>query len=131
MNIKCTVWLIRLLKYYPIIYSLEVLLVVTLSSLGIEISNWVYCLTGACAYTLLICFISSFVFKFCAWYRVLCVSSMIYLILEWIDNNIININNYFYISQLIIMLGLIISLIIYLHGKAIDKRNNKGSKETY
>jgi len=129
MNKEYTIWLIRLLKYYPIVYNIEVLLIITLYIFGINISNWIYLFTGSCAYSILICFISSYVFRFCTWYRILCISSIIYLIFEWIDVNIVKINNYLYISQIIIMVGMISALIVFVHGKKINKRNNISLKK--
>jgi len=130
MKKEYTIYLIRLLKYYPIVYSVEVLVLLSLYCFGIDVSNWIYCATGACLYSILICFVSSFVFQFCAWYRVLCFSSTAYIIFEWINVNIIKINNYLYISQVIIIFGMLSALIIFVHGKRTNKRHYKGSKKT-
>jgi len=131
MNKFCTILLIRLLKYFPIILNIQLLLNVQLYSIGIDISNWIYCLTGTSMYVMVICFISSFVFKFCIWYRVLCISSIISLILEYIDINIVKINYYLYAIQGVVILGLFVSLILFVYGKRSDKENNKSSKKAY
>jgi hypothetical protein len=47
MNKEYTIWLIRLLKYYPLVFSIQVLANVFLNLLGVDISNWIYCATGA------------------------------------------------------------------------------------
>ena len=116
---------IKLFKYYPLIFNIEVLSVLTLYVNKIYISNWIYGITGASIYTIILCFIASFIFKFCNWYRILCISSLLALILEWIDMNLIKINYYLCIVQIILIAGMILALISYLYGKRIDKRNNK------
>jgi len=96
----------RMLKVYPIIVN--VMMLACLFFPGI--TNYVFDITGASLYTIIICFFASFPFKLCGWYRVLCISSIISLILEYIDINFIKINHYICIIQIIIIAGILIAL---------------------
>lgn len=91
---------------YPVIVNIVTLICLFFP----KANNYLFDITGASIYTIIICFIASFPFKFCGWYRVLCISSFISLILEYIDINFIKINNYICIMQIIIILGILISL---------------------
>ena len=108
---------IKLFKYYPLIFNIEVLSVLTLYVNKIYISNWIYDITGTSIYTIILCFIASFPFKLCLWYRVLCISSIFSLIFEWIDVNIMKINNYICIVQTIAIICIIISIILFIWKK--------------
>ena len=111
----------NLIKAYPIIYNLILIIII----FNPKLSFWTYDITGASIYTMILCFIASYPFKLCNWYRSLCVSSMEALLLEWIDVNIININNYIRILQAVVIGGIILSIILYAHGVRNKKSNNK------
>ena len=106
---KCIYKMIRL---YPVIVN-----VVLLITLWFPNNSYIlYDITGASLYTMILCFIASFPFKLCLWYRVLCISSIFSLIFEWIDVNIMKINNYICIVQIILIAGMVLALISYLYG---------------
>lgn len=97
----------KMIQAYPMLFS-----IVTIISLFLPQSTyWIYDWLGASLYTILICFVASYPFRLCAWYRILCISSSIALILEWIDVNIVKINHCIYIIQITLISGIIISTI--------------------
>ena len=107
---KCIYKMIRL---YPVIVN-----VVLLITLWFPNNSYIlYDITGASLYTMILCFIASFPFKLCLWYRVLCISSIFSLIFEWIDVNIMKINNYICIVQTIAIICIIISIILFIWKK--------------
>ena len=117
---------IKLFKVYPFILNIQLLINVTLCLFDIDISRWVNLAIGASIYTIILCFIASYIFSFCLWYRVLCSSSIISLILEWVDMNIVKLDYLLYEIQFIVIVAMLISIIIYLRGRKLNKRNNKG-----
>ena len=99
--------LYKLIRAYPIVFS-----VFTLISLFFPYTTyWIYDLIGASLYTIIICFVASYPFKLCAWYRILCISSGMALILEWVDINITKINHCIYVIQITLIVGIITSTI--------------------
>ena len=70
----------------------------------------IFDIIGASLFTLDICYHLSFPMKLCGWYRILCISSAISLILEWFDINILKINHYICIVQVVVITGIMIAL---------------------
>ena len=114
-----------MIKAYPIIYNIILVIVVFYPKL----SFWTYDITGASLYTMMLCFIASYPFKLCNWYRSLCLSSILALLIEWVDVNIFKINNYIYILQAIVIIGVITSITLFAYGARNKKRDNKSPKK--
>ena len=114
-----------MIKAYPIIYNIILVIVIFYPKL----SFWTYDITGASLYTMIICFIASYPFKLCNWYRSLCLSSILALLIEWFDVNIYEINNYIRILQTIAIIGIIISVTLFVYGAKNKKRDNKSPKK--
>lgn len=129
MRHAATLLLVKLLRAYPIIYNIQVLVLIVLFQFKIDISNWIYDITGASLYMVAICFIASYIFHFCTWYRILCISSALSLILEWIDVNIVSVPFYIYIVQVIVIVAIFTALIMYFYEQRINKRNNQITKK--
>lgn len=93
-------------RIYPILVNLATLVCMFIPKL----TNYIFDIIGASLFTLDICYHLSFPVKLCGWYRILCISSAIYLILEWFDINILKINHYICIVQVVIITGIMIAL---------------------
>ena len=118
--------LIKLTKYYPIIFNGVMLWLYLIYSIwNVNLSRWIFDLTGASFYTLTICFFASYVFKFCLWYRIMTISALISITLEWFDINLVKINYYLYIVELILIAGSFLALLSYIYGTILNKRNNQ------
>lgn len=124
-----TIMMIRMLKAFPIISNIYMLVSITLNMMDISIDKYVFDFFGSSLYMVAICFISSYIFHFCSWYRVLCLSSFISLLVEWVDLVIIPIPCFFYVIQAVITIAILVSLILYVYEQRINKSNNKGSKK--
>lgn len=118
--------LIKLTKAYPIIFNGVMLWLYLIYSIWeINFSRWIFDLTGASFYTLIMCFLASYVFKFCLWYRIMTISALTAIILEWVDINFVKINCYLCAVQVVLIAGSLLALLSYLYGKRLNKRNNQ------
>jgi len=120
---------IQLLKIYPIIYNVLLLVTIFAYLKGINFSNLIADLTGGSIYLMVLCYLSSIIFRLCAWHRILCISAAISIIVEYINQNITLINKELLIIQLIIIVGILLALISFIYEKTINKRNRGIPKE--
>jgi hypothetical protein len=131
MRRKILILFIWTLKIYPIIFSvISIFLYLYYILFNMDVSRWIYDCTGASLYSMLICFLASYIFKFCTWYRILCLSSFLALILEWIDINITSISHYIYVVQSVVIIGILISLISICYDRRFKKKDNKSPKKS-
>lgn len=98
-------------------------------SYGKDLGSYTYTITGASLFSISICFLSSYVFKFCTWYRIICLSSFIALVVEWVDVNVVSIPHYAISIQCVLVTGLLISLAVYGYERKSKKENNRGLKK--
>jgi len=121
---------IWLLKVYPIVHNLIlVFLYYIFISYGKYLGSYTYTITGASLFSISICFLSSYVFKFCTWYRIICLSSFIALVAEWVDVNVVSIPHYAISIQCVLVTGLLTSLAVYGYERKSKKENNRGLKK--
>ena len=121
------VWL---LKVYPIVHNLILIFLYYISiSYGKDLGNYTYTITGASIFSISICFLSSYIFKFCTWYRIICLSSFVSLVAEWVDVNVVSIPNYAIFIQCVLVTGLLISLAVYNYDRKSKNKNNRSLKK--
>lgn len=121
------VWL---LKVYPIVHNLILIFLYYISiSYGKDLGNYTYTITGASIFSISICFLSSYIFKFCTWYRIICLSSFVSLVAEWVDVNVVSIPHYAIFIQCVLVTGLLISLAVYNYDRKSKNKNNRSLKK--
>lgn len=112
-------------KFFPIVFN--VMCVIT--TIYPPLSAWTYDHIGGCTIFIYMCYKLSYKFKLCIWHRVLCISAFIALVLEWFEVNITKIGNYVIILQTIAIIGIIISVTLFVYGAKNKKRDNKSPKK--
>lgn len=122
-------YFIRLFKVYEPLHNIYILLFCMMYMFKSDISNYFFDFLGNSLYMVAICFIASYIFHFCTWYRILCISSSLSLIFEWIDVNIVSVPYHVYVVQVIVMVAIFTALIMYFYEQRINKRNNQITKK--
>lgn len=119
--------MIKLIKYYPFILNLYILITMSLYIIGIsyQLSNYVYTFIGQSFITNILLLHFSYKFKFCFWHRLLIYNMSFCLFLETLINYGILINNYIYIVVILTIITIFIALILLKrHGTFNKKKIN-------
>lgn len=108
-------WVVRIVKFWPIVTNLIVLLALYMSILDISISKFTYPIFG---HSLLIdiCFlIMSYKMHFCFWHKLLIYNLIAIILIEWIDVNIFSFEYMIYIRTLLALscYSILTSIILY------------------
>jgi hypothetical protein len=117
-----------LLKVIPMILALTALLNSILSYFGIDLYILSY-IGGVSIFTMLFLYLSSYVFKFCEYYRMF----LHYIVSTWIINIIdyyvgIPISDLEYLCLQMIIAGISLFIILYLYVKSHKKPTIKDSR---
>ena len=105
--------LIKLLKYYPVIVNLWILIDMIGYFLNVKVSEYSYTLLGHSLYLDIILLILSLKFKFCLWHQILILSSSFYLIVETLNIWGLENNYYFYVNLCVIAISICVATILY------------------
>ena len=119
--------LIKLIKYYPILVNLYVLLgmLIYVSGIRINVSTYLYTYIGHSFYVDIILILLSIVFRFCLWHRLLIGNMMLCLAIETLTNYNIYIKNDVYIMIISTIITIFIALLIFRkHGTFSTKKSN-------
>ena len=119
--------LLKLIKYYPILVNLYVLLgmLIYVSGIRINVSTYLYTYIGHSFYVDIILILLSIVFIFCVWHRLLIGNMMLCLAIETLTNYNVYIKNDVYIMIISTIITIFISLFIFRkHGTFSTKKSN-------
>ena len=119
--------LIKLVKYYPILVNIYILIIMLtyVSGVRINVSTYLYTYIGHSFYVDAVFILLSIVFKFCVWHRLLIVNMMLCLAIETLTNYNIYIKNYVYIMIISTIITIFIALITFRkHGTFSTKKSN-------
>lgn len=107
-----------LLKYYPIVFHIFIVIDILEQFELLKITSWIYPILGSSVIINVILFLLSILFKFSNWHRILIINMFVTIILEWIDVNFSGVFNttdflvyYLVVSILFIMVVQIKKLI--------------------
>lgn len=124
-------FLVKQIKYYPIIINLYILILMVFYVLGfhVDLNRFLYVALGHGLYANFIIFGISKIFKFCIWHRLLLINMSSCLILEGLRQYGFNINNLPYIVVISTILTIFVSIIIFRrHGTFNKKESNTSTK---
>ena len=119
--------LIKLVKYYPILVNLYVLLgmLIYVSGIRINVSTYLYTYIGHSFYVDAVFILLSIVFRFCVWHRILIGNMVLCLAIETLTNYNVYIKNDVYIMIISTIITIFISLLIFRkHGTFSTKKSN-------
>ena len=121
--------LLQLIKYYPILVNLYVLLgmLIYVSGIRINVSDYLYTYIGHSFYVDIVVLLLSLKLKFCVWHRILIANMMICLAIETLTNYNVYIKNDVYIMIISTIITIFIALLIFRkHGTfGTTKSNNR------
>ena len=121
--------LIKLVKYYPILVNLYVLLcmLIYVSGIRINVSAYSYTYIGHSFYVDIVLILLSIVFRFCIWHRLLIGNMILCLAIETLTNHNVYIKNDMYIMIISTIITIFMSLLIFRkHGTfGTTKSNNR------
>lgn len=121
--------LIKLVKYYPILVNIYILIIMLtyVSGIRINVSAYLYTYIGHSFYVDAVFIILSIVFRFCVWHRILIANMMLCLAIETLTNHNIYIKNDVYIMIISTIITIFMSLLIFRkHGTfGTTKSNNR------
>ena len=121
--------LLQLIKYYPILVNLYVLLgmLIYVSGIRINVSTYLYTYIGHSFYVDAVFILLSIIFRFCVWHRILIANMMLCLAIETLTNYNIYIKNDVYIMIISTIITIFIALLIFRkHGTfGTTKSNNR------
>lgn len=121
--------LLQLIKYYPILVNLYILLgmLIYVSGVHINVSAYLYTYIGHSFYVDIVVLLLSLKLKFCVWHRILIANMMICLAIETLTNHNIYIKNDVYIMIISTIITIFIALLIFRkHGTfGTTKSNNR------
>ena len=119
--------LIKLVKYYPILVNIYILIIMItyVSGVRINVSSYLYTYIGHSFYVDAVFILLSIVFKFCVWHRLLIGNMMLCLVIETLTNHNIYIKNDVYIMIISTIITIFIALITFSkHGTFSTKKSN-------
>ena len=122
---------IKIIKYYPIIVNIYILLgmLTYVSGMPINGNQYVYTFIGQSFITNILLILLSHKLSFCVWHRLLIYNMSFCLLLETIFNFGICINNYSYIVIISTILTIFVSIIIFRrHGTFNKKESYRSTK---
>ena len=105
--------LINLVRIYPIICNIWILLCMVGQIFYIDISEKTYTFFGQSFFTNAIILLLSYKFRFCLWHRILIYSMTFTLFTETLNIWGIENNYYFYIVLIFVLLSIVLSIILY------------------
>ena len=121
--------LIKLVKYYPILVNIYILIIMLtyVSGIRINVSTYLYTYIGHSFYVDIVLILLSIVFRFCVWHRILIANMMLCLAIETLTNHNIYIKNDVYIMIISTIITIFMSLLIFRkHGTfGTTKSNNR------
>ena len=121
--------LLQLIKYYPILVNLYVLLgmLIYVSGVRINVSTYLYTYIGHSFYVDILVMLLSLKLKFCVWHRILIANMMLCLAIETLTNYNVYIKNDVYIMIISTIITIFIALFIFRkHGTfGTTKSNNR------
>lgn len=124
--------IVQLIKYYPIILNVYILVIMLLYVLGFScaIFKYVYPFIGQSFYINILVLSLSFKFRFCLWHRLLIYNMSLCLLLETLYNYGLSINNYAYIVIITTIITIFIAILIFRkHGTFNAKDADSLSKK--
>ena len=106
---------VRLIKYYPIILNLYILLLSALQLLGVSVSfdGMIYTFIGQSFILNILILILSKKFRFCLWHRLLIYNMSFCLLLETLYNFGIEVKNSTYIVVISTIITIFVSILIF------------------
>ena len=119
--------LINCIKFYPIIINMYILFIMITWSFGLRCS--LYTIFGQSYMLNFLLLISSLVFGFCLWHRILIYSMTLILTLESFYQIGLKFNYYLYICIAITLFSITLSSILYYKHGCYHKRTIKDTKE--
>lgn len=112
-------------KYIPILIAVTVLIDAILSYFNIYLETLNY-IAGTSFLTLIPMYISSYAYKFCEYHRMIIYYILTHKIITIIDLYIgIPVSDLILLSIYLVVAGIFIMVIIYLHQKCKNDRNDK------
>ena len=120
---------IKIIKYYPIIVNIYILLgmLTYVSGVPINGNQYVYTFIGQSFITKILLILLSHKLHFCVWHRLLIYNMSFCLLLETIFNFGICINNYSYIVIISTIISIFIAILIFRkHGTYSQKKSDNG-----
>ena len=119
--------MLKLIKYYPILVNIYILIIMLtyVSGIHINVSAYLYTYIGHSFYVDAVFILLSIVFKFCVWHRILIANMMLCLAIETLTNYNIYIKNDVYIMIISTIITIFISLFIFRkHGTFSTTKSN-------
>jgi hypothetical protein len=108
---------IFLTKYYPIVSTLNIAVLMILDLCGIDVQGLTGYVVGCTLWSTALLFCLSYMFYFCSWHRVLLVNSFLYSIVGVMNKHEIYVNFYAHLFLFTIILTIIVaSFLYYRHG---------------
>jgi hypothetical protein len=118
---------IFLTKYYPIVSTFNIAVLMILDLCGIDANGWTGYVVGCTLWSTALLLCLSYMFYFCSWHRVLLVNSLLYSIVGVMNKHEIYVNFYAHLFLFTIILTIIVaSFLYYRHG--CFKVATKGTK---
>lgn len=120
---------ITIIKYYPIIVNVYILMsmLTYVSGMPINGNQYVYTFIGQSFITNILLILLSHKLSFCVWHRLLIYNMSFCLLLETIFNFGICINNYSYIVIISTIISIFIAILIFRkHGTYSQKKSDNG-----
>lgn len=124
---------IKLIKYYPIIVNLYILVTMGLYIFNIYYPFGFYCYTflGQSFYLNVLILLLSIKFRFCIWHRLLIYNMSFCLLLETIHNYGINISNHIYIVVLSTIITIFMAIILFIKHGTFNKKKTNNSLQVF
>jgi len=108
-------WILRIVKAWPIITNLSILLILIFHILEVSISNLMYPIFGHSLFVDILFLMMSYKLKFCFWHKLLILNLIAIIGIEWISVNLCIIDSVFYIRLLFTLTSvtLLTSTVLY------------------
>ena len=119
--------LIKLIKYYPILVNIYILIIMLtyVSGVRINVSAYSYTYIGHSFYVDIVLILLSIVFRFCVWHRILIANMMLCLAIETLTNHNVYIKNDMYIMIISTIITIFIAVFIFSkHGTFGTTKSN-------
>ena len=119
--------LIKLVKYYPILVNIYILIIMLtyVSGIRINVSTYLYTYIGHSFYVDAVFILLSIVFRFCVWHRILIANMVLCLAIETLTNHNVYIKNDMYIMIISTIITIFMSLLIFRkHGTFGTTKSN-------
>lgn len=125
--------IVRLIKYYPVLLNIYILLSICIynSGLRFNISDYSYTFIGQSFYLNVLILLLSIKFRFCVWHRLLIYNMSFCLLLETIHNYGINISNHIYIVVLSTIITIFMAIILFIKHGTFNKKKTNNSLQVF